>query len=88
MTRAEKLLDKAQTIWEDSLRNLDGLPDPNDVCYGQEYHWYKANYQRLRKIVSERQKLGFSTGVFHSFAAFSMDEKKATQVSFRDGAGI
>lgn len=88
MSRTEKLLNKAQDIWEENLRTLDGLPDPADVCRYNDNDWYKLNYQRLREILHQRHRLGFSTGVFHTLAAIGLDEKKERNQTFKDGAGI
>lgn len=84
MSRVEKLLDKAQTIWEDEMRQLNGLPDPADV----DSQWYKFKYQEFRRLLDARGKLGFANGVFHSLAAFSMDERKTRQRTFNNGDGI
>lgn len=84
MNRVERLLDKAQTIWETEMRELNGLPDPNDV----DNPWYRFKYQEFRKILDSRRKLGFADGVFHTLTAFSMDERKAKHQSFNHGDGI
>lgn len=89
MNRTDKLLDRAQTVWADELRQLKGLPDPAYVCYGNEYHWYKRNYQMLRKLLDTRRKLGWASGVFDCLTAISMDDDKARRAqTFMHGEGI
>ena len=87
MNQSEKLLDKAQSIWEKSLFQ-DGLPDPVDVDGYGTPRWYTHNYQTLRKIVHERSQAGFAQGVFHTLAVIGMDETKKENVLFKHGDGI
>jgi hypothetical protein len=87
MSRTEKLLEKAHSIWEESLFQ-DGLPDPVDVDGYGTPRWYTFNYQRLRKILHERSQVGFASGVFNALATIGLDEKKERNKSFRDGDGI
>ena len=69
-TYTERLLDKATDIWENSLNTLDGLPDPAEyqqreygLSSGKTFN-YPSEYQRLKKLLNERTKLGWSSGVF------------------------
>ena len=85
MSRTKKLLDRAQTAWEDELRQLNGLPDPADV----DNSWYKFKYQEFRKLLDARRKLGWASGVFDRLAAISMDEDKSRRTqTFTNGEGI
>ena len=86
MNRTEKLLEKAQAIWEKEMAELNGLAAPVDVGNS----WYTHNYQQLRILLMKRRKLGFADGVFYTLAAVGMDEKKLqTQgQTFIHGGGI
>ena len=84
MSRIEILLNKAQNIWEKEMTELNGLPDPADV----DSSWYKFRYQEFRKILHQRNMLGFANGVFHSLAAFDTDERKKQKQTFNHGDGI
>jgi hypothetical protein len=86
MNRTEKILEKAQTIWETEMAEMSGLDAPVDVGNS----WYTHNYQRLRTLLMKRRTLGFADGVFYTLAAVGMDEKKLqTQgQTFIHGGGI
>lgn len=89
-TRTELILDKAQKMWEDNLREYEGLPSPHeyDSCCGRTFH-YPSQYQNLRKICQQNSKMGYAQGVFYALAAASIDkERENRSVRLTDGAGI
>ena len=61
---SEKILEKAQKMWEDGLSTLDALPDTDKV----------VNYYKLRKFIGHRTKLSWASGVFHAIGAVNADE--------------
>jgi len=66
--RSEKLLEKAQKTWEDTLSYITVLPEPD------EFGMVKLRYQDLRKICNQRNRLGWARGVFQTFATVSLDK--------------
>jgi hypothetical protein len=84
MSNTEKILEKAQVIWEDSLTNPIELMSPDSV-YSD---WYALNYQRLRVVMDAIRKRGFASGVFNALSAVGMDERKQKMQRFINGDGI
>ena len=84
MSRIEKLLNTADTIWERELRDPYGLPDPHD----ENSPWYTCRYQKFRIIIERSGQLGFANGVFRTLSAFDMDERRKKIQFFNNGDGI
>lgn len=63
--RAERLITKAQNMWEDGLATVTPLPEPD------ENGMVKIRYQELRRLIDERRKLSWADGVFWGVGALS-----------------
>jgi hypothetical protein len=63
--RAERLINRAQEVWDNGLANVTPLPDPD------EFGMVKIRYQELRRLIDERQKLSWANGVFWGIGALS-----------------
>lgn len=88
MSRVQRILEKAQKLWEEGMASIKGLPDPAGIYSESGRFWYSSKYQEFREICHQRSKLGFADGVFHTLAAIGMDEKKAENKTFNHGDGI
>jgi len=75
VSRSEKALEKAQTLWEETLANI--IPFPESGAHEIGYGVWPAQWdKRIREIMKQRKKLAFSDGICYAFAAMDMDEQK------------
>lgn len=58
----EKLVDKAQNLWDTGVSNITPLPDPD------ENGMIHMKYQELRRLMKERQNISWASGVFDAIA--------------------
>lgn len=70
MTSLEKIIDKAQTYWDDELRSPVMLPNPD------KDRILHMNYVDLMVLCERYRKLGWCNGVFQTLAHISWDNKK------------
>ena len=66
LSASERLLEKAQKMWNDGLSSLEALPDTDRT----------VNYYDLRKFIGHRTKLSWASGVFYAFGAIGVDEAR------------
>jgi hypothetical protein len=66
----EKLLDRAQKMWDEGLANITPLQEPD------QFGMVKLRYQEFRRLIAERRKLSWANGVFDALAAVSIDESR------------
>jgi hypothetical protein len=68
-------LEKAQTMWEETMANI--IPFPESVYHELGLGAFPASWdKRIREIMQQRQRLAFSDGICYAFTAMSMDEKE------------
>jgi len=64
--RQLKLIDKASEVWDNTLFNLTPWPEPD-----RDSGRIVLTNKQLMKLLDDRGKLRWATGVFDTFAAFT-----------------
>ena len=52
-----KIIDKADRLWHDGMRDLTPLPDPKEG-------WVSISYTEFRRLIEQRTKMAWADGVF------------------------